>query len=304
LKPFAVLLAAGLLAAAADEAATRPPHPASDVVDATLRCYAIHGRNGSLTGTVDISVNVGADGRASAVMSPPDTAEHLAAAAQCVGVLLRWQPALQDGAPAAGKAELTVTFPSLPSVKGELRSVTDYCHAPWTLDDLKEGSLNMVARVGTDGRIAEYRLPEGALPWMTEAAKCVAREIEFYPAVLRTNVVESWVIVPLEFQLTRFKAWDAEIAPPSVRSDETEILAAYRHCYPAALTAEARIEYRITVAKTGRVRKAELLKSSGDPALDEAGLCILKNLAFVAARRNGRAVESTLNWPILVRPPG
>ena len=26
--------------------------------------------------------------------------------------------------------------------------------------------------------------------------------------------------------------------------------------------------------------------------------------AFVAARRNGYAVESTLNWPILVRPPG
>lgn len=49
--------------------------------------------------------------------------------------------------------------------------------------------------------------------------------------------------------------------------------------------------------------KAELLESSGNTALDEAGACILRYLAFVAARRNGRAGESTLNWPILVRPP-
>jgi hypothetical protein len=52
------------------------------------------------------------------------------------------------------------------------------------------------------------------------------------------------------------------------------------------------------------VKKAEALNESGDPALDEAGVCILRNLTFVAARRNGRSVESTLNWPILVRPPG
>ena len=64
------------------------------------------------------------------------------------------------------------------------------------------------------------------------------------------------------------------------------------------------IAYRITVAKTGRVRRADLLESSGHAALDEAGACILRSLAFVAARRNGRAVEATLNWPILVRPPG
>lgn len=59
------------------------------------------------------------------------------------------------------------------------------------------------------------------------------------------------------------------------------ILAAYRHCNPAGQTAMVTIQYRITVAKTGRVRRAELLESSG----------------------NGQAVESTLNWPIPVRPP-
>jgi TonB family protein len=63
------------------------------------------------------------------------------------------------------------------------------------------------------------------------------------------------------------------------------------------------IHYRITVAKTGRVRKAELLEPSGNASLDEAGACILRRLVFFPARRGVRDVESTLNWPILVRPP-
>jgi TonB family protein len=63
------------------------------------------------------------------------------------------------------------------------------------------------------------------------------------------------------------------------------------------------INYRITVAKTGRVRKAELLEPSGNAALDAAGACILRSLVFFPARRGVRDVESTLNWPILVRPP-
>ena len=57
------------------------------------------------------------------------------------------------------------------------------------------------------------------------------------------------------------------------------------------------------VVRSGHVRRADLLESSGNAALDQAGACILRSLAFVAARRNGRAVEATLNWPILVRPP-
>lgn len=299
-----------VMLALAEDVGDRPPRPTTDLVETVMRCHSMHGRNGTLTGTVDITVSVGADGRPSAVVTPPGTSDHLAAAAQCVGVMLRYQPALRDGVAVAEKLELSVPFPDLPTIKGQLRSVTDYCHAPGTLVDLKEGSLNMLARVGTDGRIQEYELPDGVLPWMVQAAQCVARELEFDPAVLRTTLVESstlvesWVIVPLEFQLTPYKAWDSEVAPPRLRSKGAAILAAYQHCYPDGSNAEARINYRITVAKTGRVRKAELLKSSGDPALDQAGICILRNLAFVAARRNGRAVESTLNWPILVRPPG
>lgn len=133
--------------------------------------------------------------------------------------------------------------------------------------------------------------------------ECVADRLEFYPARLRTVLVESSTLVPLSFGISDVQHLDPEITPPSRRSDEAAILKAYRKCYPPGQTAMVTINYRITVARTGHVRRAELLESSGNAALDEAGACILRNLVFFAARRNGRAVESTLNWPILVRPP-
>lgn len=288
--------------ATAQTAEDVPASVLSDRIEATLHCYANYAATGPLTGEVEVTVAVGADGRATSVASPPGTPDRLAAAAQCVGVRLKYRPALQDGEPVQEKLDLAITFPTLPEIRGDLRRTVDYCHAPWTLEDLKEGSVNLVARVGTDGRIKEHRLPGGMLPWMEEAARCVADRLEFYPARLRTTLVESWVMVPLEFNLTRNRHFDAEIDPPRPRSAEEAIIAAYRRCYPAGQTAMVTVQYRITVAKTGRVRKAELLESSGNGELDEAGACILRNLVFFPARRNGRDVESTLNWPILVRP--
>jgi TonB family protein len=299
-----LVLLARMPVALSQQEAGAPPRPASDVIEATLQCYASHSRSGPLTGEAEITVTIDAEGHASSIATPPGTPDRVAAAAQCVGLRLKYRPALQDGQPVPGKLVVPVTFPALPEIRGELRRVVDYCHAPWTLEALKEGSVNLIARVGTDGKIKEYQLPAGMLPWMTDATKCVVERLEFYPARLRTTLVESWVLVPLEFNLTYNKHYDAEVEPPRPRSGEEEILAAYRKCYPDGQTAMVTILYRITVARTGHVRKAELLESSGNAALDEAGACILRNLVFFAARRNGREVESTLNWPILVRPAG
>lgn len=309
-----MILASLLLmsAVAPNDAGFHPARPAGEVNDAVLHCFAIHNRSGPMTGTTEITVTVNAEGKATAVTTPPGAEERLAAAARCAGVMLTYVPAKRGGVPVEDKLVLPVTFPSLPTVKGDLRRVVDYCHAPWNAADLREGtgdpmakvgSVDMVARVGTDGKIKEYQLPAGVLPWMAEAVKCVADRLEFYPAVLRTTFAESWVVVPLDFNLTDEQHFDAEVTPPSLRSDDAAILAVYRNCYPAGQTAMITIQYRITIAKTGRVRKAELLESSGNTSLDDAGICILRNLAFIAARRGGHAVESTLNWPILVRPP-
>lgn len=339
MQSFAVMAIAGLAAAAmatpASGAESREPAVKSDLIENTLACYANYAATGPLTGEVEIVVNIGADGRATSVATPAGTPNRMAAAAQCVGVRLEYLPALQDGLPVAAKLELTVEFPTLPEVRGELQRVVDYCHAPWTDADVRlgttvrnaagypirnrraeeldarvasarsnalEGSVNLVARVGKDGKVKEYQLPGGTLEWMQEAVKCVADRIEFYPARLRTELVESWTLVPLSFGLSDVQHLGAEIEPPRPRSDEEAILAAYRKCYPAGQTTMVTILYRITVAKTGRVRKAELLESSGNAALDEAGACILRSLVFFPARRGVRDVESTLNWPILVRP--
>ena len=301
-----MILASLLLmsAAAADDAGFRPTRPAAEVDSAVLHCFAIHNRSGPVTGTAEITVTVNAAGKATAVTTPPGTEERLAAAAQCAGVMLTYVPAKRDGVAVEDRLVLPVTFPTLPTPRLPVRSAIDYCHAPWTLDDLKEGELDLPVRVGRDGKVQEFLLPGGILPWMSEAARCVAGKLEFYPAVLRTTLVEAWTVVPLNFNLTRDPHLDSEVTPPRLRSDEAEILAAYRKCYPPGLTGEARINYRITISKGGRAYRVELLESSGDPALDEAGICILRNLAFTAARRNLRSVESTLNWPILVRPPG
>ena len=311
--------------ASAESGETRPATVASDPVEATIYCYGNYARNGPLTGAIDVTVTIGADGRATSATTAAGAAERLASAAQCVGTRVQYRPALAHGQPVAGRVILPVEFPNLPTVRGELQRVVEYCHAPWSESEVwlgtkqsgdmdarvgaadsraLEGSVNLVARVGTDGKIKEYELPGGVLPWMQDAVKCVSERLEFFPARLRTLLVESWVLVPLTFGLSSEQHLGAEITPPKPRSDEATILAAYRKCYPAGETAMSTIAYRITVAKTGRIRRAEVLESSGNAALDEAGACILRSLAFVAARRNGRAVEATLNWPILVRPPG
>ena len=319
-----VVLSAGTDASAAT-GETRPASVASDLIGATVHCYGNYARSGPLTGAIDVTVAVGADGQATSATTPSGTAERLSAAAQCVGTRLQYQPALADGKAVAASLVVLVEFPNLPTVRGELQRVVDYCHAPWSESEVwlgtkergemdarvgaadsraLEGSVNLIARVGKDGKIKEYELPGGVLPWMQDAVKCVSGRLEFYPARLRTQLVESWVLVPLTFGLSEEQHLGAEITPPKPRSDEASILAAYRKCYPAGETAMSTIGYRITVAKSGRVRRVELLESSGHAALDEAGACILRRLAFVAARRNGRAVEATFNWPILVRPPG
>jgi len=59
----------------------------------------------------------------------------------------------------------------------------------------------------------------------------------------------------------------------------------------------------VSVDAGGRVTGA--MSEPGTPKpLAAAGVCILRKLIFVPARRNRVNIESTLSWPILVRPPG
>jgi TonB family protein len=307
-RTLAAGLALCLSATAAWAQENRPPRALGSPGDATDTCYRSHSRDGEVSGEAEVAVSVDAEGRVTGAASSPGTPEPLASAAQCVAVTMKFEPALADGQPAAGKATVTVGFPTPPQLRGDLTRAIQYCQPAvqplMTLNNAYEGTLDLLVRVGTDGQVVETVLPEGVLPWMEEAARCLKDRLDFYPARLNLEAVESWTLVPVDFNLSRNAHERVRLEAPTLRSSDAQILASYRACYPEGRSDEQRINYRITVTDGGRVRKAELVTSSGDPELDAAGVCILRRLIFVPARRNGVNVEATIGWPILVRPPG
>ena len=173
-----------------------------------------------------------------------------------------------------------------------------------TLSSAYEGKLDLLVKVGKDGRVSETVLPQGVLPWMEKAARLPEGSPRFLsctPQARRGGILDDGAD-RLQPDAQPARACAARRA--DLRSDDEQIVSAYRACYPAGRSEEVKVNYRITVTDGGRVRKAEVVSSSGDDELDQAGVCILRKLVFVPARRNGVDVESTLNWPILVRPPG
>jgi len=275
--------------------------------NATDNCFRLHSREGEVTGEAKVTVSVDADGHVTGAVTEPGTPEPLAAAAQCVAVTMKFEPALKDGQPVAGKVAIAVGFPMPPQLRQDLQRAIAYCQPAIqplvSLNSAYEGKLDLLVKVGKDGRVVETILPEGVLPWMEEAARCLKERLDFFPARLNLEAVESWVLVPVDFNLSRNPHERVRLDAPTVRSSDGQILDAYRQCYPAGRSDQVKINYRITVTDGGRVRKAEVVATSGDDSLDAAGICILQRLIFVPARRNGVNVESTLTWPILVRPP-
>ena len=272
----------------------------------------MHGGDGDVTGEAQVSVTVNAQGQVTGVTTAPGTPEPLSSAAQCVAVKMRFQPAQDEaGRPAAGSATVAIGFPTEPELREDLTHAVEYCQPAIqpksalykTRRNAYEGTLDLRVKVGRDGRVLDVVLPEGVLPWMQEAAECLKGQLEFFPARLNLEPVESWTMVTADFNLTRNPHEHVRLEPPTLRSGNEQILAAYRECYPEGREDQARVSYRITVTDGGRVRKAEVATSSGDAALDAAGECILRRLHIVPARRNGVNVEATVGWPIQVRPP-
>jgi TonB family protein len=300
------------MATTASGQGTSQPRPLASPPDATDHCYRLHSRDGEVAGEAEVTVSVSAAGRVTGAASAPGTPEPLASAAQCVAVTMKFEPALDEaGQPVPGKTIVKVGFPTPPQLRQDLERAIQYCQPAIqpafalgrTGNNAFEGTLDLLVKVGKDGKVLETVLPEGVLPWMEEAARCLKERLDFYPARLRLEAVESWILVPVDFNLTRSPHERVRLDPPTVRSGDEKILEAYRECYPPGRSDEARIGYRITVTEGGRVRKAEVVTSSGDAAMDAAGACILRRIVFVPARRNGVNVEATLAWPILVRPP-
>jgi TonB family protein len=305
---IAIMVLLAQPAAVAADAGSRPPRVLGSPANATENCLRLHAGAVDVSGEAQVTVSVDAEGRVTGATSAPGTPEPLASAAQCVAAIMHFDPALEQGRPVAGKATVAIGFPTRPRLRQDLTRAVQYCQPAIqpleTLNNAYEGRLDLRVKVGKDGKVEELDLPAGVLPWMEEAARCLQGRLDFYPARLRLKAVESWTVVPVDFNLTRGQHQRIRLEAPVLRSGGAEILEAYRACYPEGRSSEARVNYRITVTDGGRVRKAEVVATSGDSELDRAGICILRRLVFVPARRNGVNVESTVNWPILVRPPG
>lgn len=123
LTATAACVAAAVCAAHSENASYQPPRAIGNVSNAIDNCYALHSRRGVVAGEVEVTVMVDAQGRVTGASSPAGTEERLAAAAQCVAVTLRYEPATLDGEPVAGKASLDVGFPSPPTLRQEARRV-------------------------------------------------------------------------------------------------------------------------------------------------------------------------------------
>jgi TonB family protein len=92
----------------------------------------------------------------------------------------------------------------------------------------------------------------------------------------------------------------AECVMPVPTPDEIESM--YRICYPPDELAVVEPHYRVLMTRTGKVRQIELVESTGVPALDQAGVCMLAKLKFQPARHRGMPIETTVVMPIRLRP--
>jgi hypothetical protein len=219
---FCTALCLSAAAAFADD--TRPPRALGSPSNATDSCYRLHSRDGEVAGEAQVTVSVNAEGQVTGAMSEHGTPEPLADAAQCVAVTLKFEPALLDGQPVAGKVTVAIGFPTPPQLRQDLQRAVAYCQPAIqplvSLNSAYEGQLDLLVKVGKDGRVVEYVLPEGVLPWMEEAARCLKERLDFYPARLNLQAVESWTMVPIDFNLSRNPHERSRLDAPTVRSSD------------------------------------------------------------------------------------
>lgn len=186
-------------------------------------------------------------------------------------------------------------------------SARDNCYPDEARRDGNEGQLMMLVLVGEDGTIKRSRLPEGAVDWQRKAAECLAGKMRYEPARLADGTpFPAVAIVPITFSLASDLADYAPVVYAKPASTEEEIAQIHRSCYPVELLPSGlsgEVLYRIRLSALGRVTKLELLRSSGDARIDEAGRCIVEGYEFEPARRGGRPLVSTFPWTVKVLPP-
>ncbi|MBP6514395.1 MAG: TonB family protein [Steroidobacteraceae bacterium] len=199
------------------------------------------------------------------------------------------------------------TPPRLAQGSRELELALSSCYPDEARRQGTEGRLLMDVLVGEDGTASKTSLPEGAADWQRKAADCVARKLRFEPGRLADGTpFPATARVPIAFSLAAEGEDVSPVVFASLTSTQEEIAQVHRACYPAELPAtgtSGEVLYKVRLSERGRITRLDLLRSSGDARIDEAGRCILKGYKFDPARRDGRPLVSAFPWTVKVQPP-
>lgn len=291
-------------------------NPAAEVE----RCRRAWSRGGEVSGVVEVTLFLDARGRVTGMTTPANSDPQAAQAAQCAVLGLRYEPAVRDGQPVPGSLVVPIGFITPPAVTRN----PEYfewrrCYKDSWRNEGLEGRVDVQFTLDASGKLLSHEIPPDTEPWLAEAADCLIRRYRFKAGLNRGVPVQTSGTLPMTFHVTRVRTevfaetWAPTISglkrrmpdrtQPSPAATDEEIVAAYRACYPVDHGGSAEVTYEITVGVKGDVQEVELVRGSGDERLDAAGACILRRLRFHPAMINRHAVESIVNWPILVRQP-
>lgn len=248
-------------------------------------------------------ITVDEQGQPTGVVFPAGARGRLEQLARCTAIKLRFRPVVRDGVARGGTIRMTLEFPLPPSIMRYDGGLAYRCSRKALPDPEIAARFVVEVTISDTGWILGRQLPPDAEPWMETMADCVLKALEFIPGRRNGRPVEATATVPIITGPDGILASLREIVRPKPSSTDEEIVDAYRKCYPPGMTVEARVGYRITVSTLGRVLRTEVIDGSGNAAIDAAGACILGELRFEPATADGVLVQTTIGWPLLVRPP-
>jgi TonB family protein len=245
----------------------------------------------------------------------PDWARSLT---ECVLARLRFSPGTQDRKPIESTANLSIRFRErAPEVAPGVvvDGIGAFITAPWQMRKPRHRNCRVPPKLLTlgqtqqfivklviqpDGTLSDIQLPVGSGPEHEQLAHCLLKDARFAPGTIDGRPVRAEATLPI--RLFSDNDTGAVVVPKPAATPE-ELEAAYQACIPRDLPSMGSAFYRFEVSTRGSVGSPELVKSSGDPRLDEAGLCIVKLLKFTPMTQGGRAMPARITWELPMRPP-
>lgn len=262
---------------------------------------------------MQISLVIAADGTVKEIKASDDEPGWVKKLADCAVARLRFAAGTRDDLPEESTA--SVTFKLRARSSGEAGVVEIDSMGPLVtpprmhiVHDRKScfpqhlaggvGRFMVTLTVMPDGSVTNLTLPTGSEPWVKKTARCLLDRTRFSPGTVNGVPAQAQASVPVVY-----KSREGGVTAPELRSSNQEIEAAYRDCYPNDLVTIASAFYKFTISTNGRVSNPRLVKGTGDPRLDAAGLCIMPKLEFTPFMQDGRAIRSTVTWELPMRPP-